>query len=72
MCKCKKHNEEFIIIKVCLSCEKERQENSEQLFRQRMFPFPHIRPNYNAIARSLIKVEPMPGGALPIYDKEED
>ena len=27
---------------------------------------------YGIIARSLITVEPMPGGALPIYTKEED
>jgi len=42
MCKCKKHDEEFIIIKVCLSCEKERQEEKENepLFHRRMFPFP--------------------------------
>lgn len=72
MCKCKKHDEEMITLKICLACEKERQEKSEQLFHQRMFPFPHLRPNYGAIARSLIKVEPMPSGAKPIYMLDDE
>lgn len=39
---------------------------------QRLFPFPHLRWNYAAVARDLLKVEPMPLGALPIYEKNEE
>jgi hypothetical protein len=28
------------------------------------------RPDYGGIGRSMIQVEPLPPGALPIYDKE--
>lgn len=36
-----------------------------------LFPIPHIRWNYQALARKMFPVEQLPPGALPVYDRED-
>lgn len=54
---CEKHNEDYVIIKICHSCEEARQKLRAK------------RPsNMMDIAKILIPIQPLPQGAAPYYE----
>jgi len=68
--KCEKHNS----TKICLSCFTEAFEanRDDDIARHVLFPYPHLRLNYQALARKIMPIEQLPPGALPIYDRDVD